>query len=190
MIPDPTTLKKVLTSVDVAAAALVASGQLPGWLSQMLGAVCLVLTYLGYGDTKTQLAKLGQATMLALLVAQVWLVGALVVAGCATLRAMTGDFATCAKTDLGALVKNEDGQIEPLATAVAQAIDGNADGLETWLGGLATLVGIEAIECAEVAYEDTHPSTAGSGAVVAMRVRPPGLDRVKAWIIRTRKAGK
>ena len=108
--------------------------------------------------------------------------------GCATLHTMTGAFATCAETDLGQLVKSEAGQLVPLATDVAQLIDGNAAGLESALETLATTVGLDAIDCAVAAYDATHvPAATGSGSAVAMSAAVnPGLVRAKAWVVAQR----
>lgn len=111
--------------------------------------------------------------------------------GCATLHTMTGAFATCASADLGALVKTEEGQLAPLAVAVAEAIEGNDAGLETWLEALGKIVGVDAIDCATVAYESAHPPTpAGSGEVAALIVQRPGLTRVQSWLVKQRSARK
>lgn len=106
--------------------------------------------------------------------------------GCATLKAMTGDFAVCAKADLGQLVKNEEGQLVPLATAVAELVEGNPAALEADALALAGQVGTDAVDCAKVAYEDTHPSTTGSGSAVSAFAPKPGLSRLNAWIAKQR----
>lgn len=110
--------------------------------------------------------------------------------GCATLKTMTGDFAVCAKADLGQLVKNEEGQLVSLATAVAELIEGNPAALEADALALAGQVGTDAVDCAKVAYEDTHPTSAGSGSAVSVIAPKPGLSRLDAWIAAQRKAGK
>jgi hypothetical protein len=105
--------------------------------------------------------------------------------GCATFKAMSGDFAVCEKADLGQLVKNEEGQLVPLATAVAELAEGNPADLEAQALALIKTVGVDAVDCAKVAYEDTHP--AGSGSAVGA-IAKPSLARLNAVIAAARKA--
>ena len=165
----PSTVTKILTGLDIAAGALVASGQLPGWASQALGAVCLVLTYLGYGNTKQQLATLGKAAVVAL----TWLLPVIAVAGmsCATIKPALvtagGAFVACGEADASSLFAQ-----------VGQIIATNAANLEASLTALAATVGRDAVKCAIAALDAlTKPST----SVTAEVARASGLTRANAW---------
>src|SRR6185312_11280787 len=166
----PTTLKKILTGLDIAAGALVASGQLPGWASQAFGAVCLVLTYLGYGNTKQQLATLGKAAVMML----TFLLPAIAVfsMSCATIKPALvtagGAFVACGEADASSLFAQ-----------VGTIIATNASNLEASLTALAETAGVDAVKCT-IAALDAAMAPSGS-ASVTLAVAPSGLARAKAW---------
>lgn len=89
---------------------------------------------------------------------------AIVIACAAQAKIMSGAFAVCAEADLGQVVDTVKGTT--LEGAVAAIIEGNLATLETALGALAAVVGIDAIDCAIAAVEAAFPpsSSAGSGA--------------------------
>lgn len=115
---------------------------------------------------------------------------AFVVLACATVKSdikvMSGAFAACAKADLGQMITP--GSSGPLAGLPAQAfltflnnlITMNAAALEAQLGALATLVGVDAIQCALAAIEALS-APAGS-ATPTTAAASPGLVRAKAWL--------
>jgi hypothetical protein len=121
-----------------------------------------------------KVAKIGAVLALALMVS------------CATLTTMTGAWATCAKTDLGQIV---DGQGKSLSGYVADLLDGNGAALESALLALAGQVGLDAVECAVTAYEQTHAGSGGSAMATSLAASS-GLARAQAWIAAQRKAGK
>src|SRR6185312_219165 len=165
----PTTLKKILTALDIAAAALLASGQFPGVPTQVLGVVCAVLTVLGYGNTKQQLATLGKAAVMML----TFLLPAIAVVSmsCATIKPALvtagGAFVACGEADASSLFAQ-----------VGQIIATNAANLEASLTALAATVGRDAVKCAIAALDAlTKPST----SVTAEVARASGLTRANAW---------
>jgi hypothetical protein len=99
-------------------------------------------------------------------------------AGTGAVKTMSGDFATCAKADLGQVIASS---AATLLGTVAQAIEGNTRTLEDDFGTLAGIVGADAVKCAiatvanvldPVATTTSHPSTS----------QPlPGLQRARAW---------
>ncbi len=192
--PSPIAIVLTLTAAALAGVQVSpALDALPSWVSQFVNIAIIVLAAVGtklHVDAHKTPDRSPQAGVTRFDVAFV-LAGtagaalafllAMHLTGCATLKTMTGDFAVCAKADLGQLVKNEEGQLVPLATAIAELVEGNPTDLETQALALITQVGVDAVDCAKVAYEDTHPTT-GSGSAVSAIAPKPGLARIDAVI--------
>lgn len=128
-----------------------------------------------------KVVKVGLVLALALLVS------------CATLKTMSGAWATCAEADLGQIVATDGSNGVTLAQDVEQLIESNGANLEGDLLALAGKVTLDAVECAVTAYDQEHSSGSAGSAVIATGALSPaklGLARAKAFIAAQRKAGK
>jgi hypothetical protein len=118
-----------------------------------------------------------------------------IVGSCATLKTMSGDFATCAKANLGQMVTPPVDASNPLAGLipaeleqfVAEILTLNLPALEAQLTAVAAIVSVAAVKCAIAAINAAFSAPAGSGsgsgsAVPAARVVPAGLARANAWV--------
>lgn len=159
-------------------------------LSMIVGAVVTALSLLAPGLSSSPPSPPAAAKgstrlgiMIALAGISVWL-AVCDVAGCAAIQKMTGAWAACAKQDLGQLVEGV-----PLSQVVADLIDKNTADLETQAENLIVKVGVDAYDCAVVAYEQTHPA-APTATPATSTPAPSGLSRVKAVSVRYRAAHK
>ncbi len=93
---------------------------------------------------------------------------------------MSGEFAACAKADLGAIVASSG---LPLARDVVQKIKGNAATLEADLAGLAQTFGFDAVTCAIAAATAALQTPApGAGSAQGPTLAwSPGLARAQMW---------
>lgn len=130
-------------------------------------------------------------------VAKVVKVGAVLalamIVSCATLKTMSGAWATCAGDDLGQIVATDGSNGITLAQDVERLIESNGANLEGDLLALAGKVTLDAVECVVTAYEQEHSSGSAGSAVIASAALSPaqlGLARAKAFIAAQRKAAK
>jgi hypothetical protein len=120
------------------------------------------------------------------LIAALTAAGILATPGCATLKTMSGDFATCGKADLGQFVGAGSGSAgETLLEYVTQVILDNGANLETTLLQLAGQLGLDAVECAVASVEEVAKGAVGSEEDAT---QTPGLVRAHAMIAKQRAA--
>lgn len=103
---------------------------------------------------------------------------------CAALQKMSGPFGVCEKADLGQLVSGS-----TVTSLVSRALAANAASLESSLISLIGSAGVDSVECAVTAYEQTH-ATSGSGSAVSASLAPSAVARARAVIAAVRSAKK
>lgn len=170
----PSTLKRVLTLLDSIAALFIASGQLPAHVSQALGAVCAALTYLGYGDTKAQLARLTKAATIALVVGGAVIATSSVMSACSGAQRAAGQQAL--KCEETAAVKD----LEPLVTSILET---GGSGWEAALEGIGAQFSIDTVTCAVQYVRDLWAIHEGSGSAATVSLATNAkLVRAQQWL--------
>jgi hypothetical protein len=127
------------------------------------------------------------------------LVGIAASPGCAAVQKMTGEFATCEKANLGAVLKSVPATLAADLTLagvpaganvyewIAGLVRANLPGLEADLASIALAVGLDTVECAYYAIRDAlsaGSATLDAGSAAPAAATPVGvaLERYAAWL--------